>query len=237
MPVTTRCPSCDRKLRIPDNLLGSRVKCPGCQTTFVAEVPQEGPLEEVPPEAPPRRPREEVTDRPSGARRRPALTPPPEEDEGDGAFQDEPDDYDDRPRRRRGGSRARALEVVSAPAVALMVTGGIGIALGVLFMVMSLIGGSLQLAMPGPAGRGAPDASAAMFGTAFNVIHAATVIICGAIVLYGAIQMKGLSSRGWAMTSSIVAMVPCVGCCLLGLPFGIWSIVVLGKPEVVRAFG
>jgi hypothetical protein len=39
------------------------------------------------------------------------------------------------------------------------------------------------------------------------------------------------------MAASIIAMIPCVSpCCLLGLPIGIWALVVLMKPEVKSAF-
>jgi len=38
------------------------------------------------------------------------------------------------------------------------------------------------------------------------------------------------------MAGSIVAMVPCNICCLLGLPFGIWALVVIVRPEVKDAF-
>src|SRR5262249_23250550 len=34
---------CARELRIPENLLGKRVKCPGCGTTFTAPAPGEAP--------------------------------------------------------------------------------------------------------------------------------------------------------------------------------------------------
>jgi hypothetical protein len=49
--------------------------------------------------------------------------------------------------------------------------------------------------------------------------------------------MKKLESYGLAMAASIIAMIPCVSpCCLLGLPIGIWALVVLMKPEVKSAF-
>jgi LSD1 subclass zinc finger protein len=35
MPTTlTECPSCNRKLRLPEEALGKQVQCPSCQTTF-----------------------------------------------------------------------------------------------------------------------------------------------------------------------------------------------------------
>jgi hypothetical protein len=39
------------------------------------------------------------------------------------------------------------------------------------------------------------------------------------------------------MVASVVAMLPCQCCCLFGLPFGIWALVVLNKPEVKSHFG
>jgi len=49
--------------------------------------------------------------------------------------------------------------------------------------------------------------------------------------------MKELRNWTLAMVASILAMVPCIGaCCLIGIPIGIWSLVVLMKPEVKAAF-
>jgi predicted Zn finger-like uncharacterized protein len=36
MPHVIDCPSCDRKLRVPDELRGQAVQCPTCGTTFTA---------------------------------------------------------------------------------------------------------------------------------------------------------------------------------------------------------
>ena len=49
--------------------------------------------------------------------------------------------------------------------------------------------------------------------------------------------MRSLEKRTMAVVASIVAMIPCIGpCCLIGIPIGIWSLVVLMKPEVQQAF-
>jgi hypothetical protein len=63
-----------------------------------------------------------------------------------------------------------------------------------------------------------------------------TMAIAG-LILYGAMKMKKLERYGWAITASILALVPCVSpCCLVGAPFGIWALVVLSKPEIKSAF-
>ena len=38
MPEIVSCPDCDRKLRVPDNLLGKKVKCPSCGNMFTADT-------------------------------------------------------------------------------------------------------------------------------------------------------------------------------------------------------
>jgi hypothetical protein len=62
-------------------------------------------------------------------------------------------------------------------------------------------------------------------------------ILASVVILLGAMKMKKLESYGLAMAASIIAMIPCLSpCCLLGLPIGIWAVVVLSKPEVKSAF-
>jgi hypothetical protein len=40
-----------------------------------------------------------------------------------------------------------------------------------------------------------------------------------------------------ARSAAIVAVIPLIGpCCVLGIPFGIWALVALGKPGVQEAF-
>jgi hypothetical protein len=51
--------------------------------------------------------------------------------------------------------------------------------------------------------------------------------------------MLKLQNHSLAMAASVIAAIPlpCVSpCCLIGLPIGIWAIVVLMKPEVKSAF-
>ena len=70
-------------------------------------------------------------------------------------------------------------------------------------------------------------------GILFGII----AICVSGFVIFGAMKMKKLESYGLAMGASIVAMIPCISpCCVLGLPIGIWALVVLMKPEVKAAF-
>ncbi len=107
MPEVVSCPKCQRKSRVPDALVGKRVKCPGCAEIFTATVGAAPPPKK---EAPPKTDEDEggayevvddrkrgrvrddddeeerVSDRPRGRRR----------------AADDEDEDEDRPRRRRG---------------------------------------------------------------------------------------------------------------------------------------
>ena len=132
-------------------------------------------------------------------------------------------------------ARSRARDLVSGPAIGLMVTGGLGIATNALSLIIHLI----RTAAPPPLVGVPPELAnfiqimngpmgivAGLFGLAISVL-----------VLFGALRMQKLANFGLAMTAAIVAMVPCFSpCCVLGLPIGIWALVILGKPEVKSQF-
>jgi predicted Ser/Thr protein kinase len=56
------------------------------------------------------------------------------------------------------------------------------------------------------------------------------------LILFGALKMQRLESLAWARTAALLAMFIGPGY-LIGWPAGIWSLVVLARPEVKRAFG
>ena len=115
--------------------------------------------------------------------------------------------------------------------MALKVTAGLGIAYYVFSIVLVLAGVAL-------AANPFADRPQMMDQTTRVVMILVMFLIMGwwLLVLLAAVQMKGLRSFGFAMTGAILAMIPCNVCCLLGLPFGIWALVVLNRPDVKSAF-
>jgi len=70
-----------------------------------------------------------------------------------------------------------------------------------------------------------------------GIIFVLIGMVFSALVLFGGVRMQRLQSRGLAMAAAIIAIVPCVSpCCLVGIPLGIWALVVLAKPEVRSQF-
>lgn len=62
-------------------------------------------------------------------------------------------------------------------------------------------------------------------------------LLISAFVAYAGLQMRQLRSWGVVVAGAILSMVPRGPCCIVGLPFGIWAILVLIDEEVKRAFG
>jgi Protein kinase domain len=59
----------------------------------------------------------------------------------------------------------------------------------------------------------------------------------GVFLIGGARKMQKLEGHGFVVTSCGLAMVPVTPAVVIGLPVGIWALVLLGRPEVRAAFG
>lgn len=135
------------------------------------------------------------------------------------------------------GNREAALQAVKGPAIGLKVTailGLVGVGIGLIFNVLSLAGVHL-----GPQQFG--DERMQMFfnrlGGGFGIVQGVIGAVVAIVILNGASKMQKLTNHQFAFATAIIAMVPCVSpCCWLGLPFGIWALVVLNKPEVKSQF-
>jgi hypothetical protein len=76
----------------------------------------------------------------------------------------------------------------------------------------------------------------AMQGPIGLVANVLTLGLAGVIIM-GAAKMKNLQSYGLAMAASIIAMIPCLSnCCIIGLPIGIWALIVLVNDDVKNSF-
>lgn len=258
MPTIIKCSTCKRALEVPNELMGKRVKCPACKSIFTPTPPGTSPPEDPSARRQPPSPKSESAIR----RQRPA--PPPdeedeeeeeeeqprvrkkgirrreEEDEKDEEEDDEDEDEEEeeeevRPRRRKRLRRFshRAADAVKGPAIALMILGTIGLVCDGSALGFNLLGSAI--------GNQVEDKNLQLFlslfrGT-FGMIHSAAGVFIGLSMLLSGIKMRKLKGYKNAMTASILAMIPIVSpCCIVGLPIGIWSIIVLSKPEVKDGF-
>lgn len=56
------------------------------------------------------------------------------------------------------------------------------------------------------------------------------------LLILAGTKMRKLELYPLALIASILALLPCHGACLIGIPIGIWSLVVLSRPDVRSAF-
>ncbi len=73
-----------------------------------------------------------------------------------------------------------------------------------------------------------------MTGPTTIAIELVLVLLNLGVILGGSMMLMA-RMRWLAITGSILAMLPNC-CCLLGLPFGIWSLIVLMRQDVANAF-
>ena len=154
------------------------------------------------------------------------------------------------PGRQPDGGQAAALEAVKNPAICLILTGLLNIVLSLWGAVESVffpVNIDQQLA----AVPQFNDPQVQKFLSDPQVTHFLHLLFSPAIlltndlftltmsilVLVGALRMKALRSYEFSMIAALLALLPCVtSCCLIGLPFGIWAIIVLRRPGIKSQF-
>jgi len=122
---------------------------------------------------------------------------------------------------------------VSGPSVGLLVTGIVGAVLEVTTFMALVIGTSFCTFIE----HDFSDKYVGFFQGSFGIASSFVGIIVAGFIIFAALKMKELNQWGLCIAASILAMIPCVSpCCIIGLPIGIWSLVVLTKDDVRAAF-
>ncbi len=127
------------------------------------------------------------------------------------------------------------LNKLKAPAIGLIIAGAFNAVSGLFFLASVLKRYS----------QGALDRTfseeAEQFGFYIGFWGTAVLGILGflvaPVIIYGAIQMMRGRSFGLSRTAAILAVSPLTSCCfIIGVPFGIWALVVLAQPDVKALF-
>jgi predicted Zn finger-like uncharacterized protein len=217
--VIIHCPQCQRPLRVTDELKNRLVKCPSCEVTF--RVPADS---NEPQAVTPLRP-EGISASPNSSR--PPEVAPGESETGFRSGQPESEDFD-------RAERERVRSQVQLPAICLMITGLLGILVNLLQVFYGAFG------EPPAARAGVPEWMIELQQGAHGPVAIGMGFIFAAmsvLVLAGSLQMLRLRMHSFSLVGTIAAMIN-IGncCCLLGLPVGIWALVVLLRPGVKAAF-
>lgn len=126
---------------------------------------------------------------------------------------------------------------VKGPAIGLVIVGVLGVVILVINLVAAGFAETLMRAV------GASEADLEQFrdtqkaNFVVNAVFSVFGLAWNGFVIWGGLQMMKLGNRTVAIIASVLAMIPCLSpCCIVGLPIGIWSLVVLMKDDVKRAF-
>ena len=117
---------------------------------------------------------------------------------------------------------------MAAPAIGLMVAGGLSAVFTLFYMLIFAIGGTAAVSDP--------EVRDALPGIGILLAFGLLKLVLDALTIYAGWQMRQLRSWPLCMAGSIAAMLPCSACCILGLPMGIWALIVLIDNEVKRLF-
>ncbi len=126
-----------------------------------------------------------------------------------------------------------ASEQVSGPSVGLLITGILGGALSLIGLMLNLVETGIESVKAHRYIEGYADFAAGAAGVACCFVG----LLVAGFIIYASLKMKELTQWSLCIAASIIAMIPCISpCCLVGLPIGIWCLVVLTKPEVRASF-
>lgn len=137
-------------------------------------------------------------------------------------------------------SRKSIQSQTSPAAICLIVFGALMALLAVVNVITQAISGGQTQQLPAESPEWLKQAmkwqtdmpAAVQYGMA------ALSLLIFALVILGGVKMLQLRARGLVMTAAVLVMIPCFTscCCVLGLPLGIWVIVLINKPEVRNQF-
>jgi len=154
------------------------------------------------------------------------------EDEEDEALESE---VPDRPKPRTKKSRRDAVAMrCILPAIFLYICCAMSVVNHVAGAIMASQGANLNPFMPQQPNEPQGVKDAKRIG---GVIGGMIGVGIDILVLSGAISLHRRKNHGLAMAGAIVACIPfCSPCVALGIPFGIWALVVLNSADVKDAF-
>lgn len=126
-----------------------------------------------------------------------------------------------------------AYNQVSGPSVGLLVTGILGAIFSLTGLILSTVETGIESIMADKFSEEYAELAEGAAGIALCFVG----LLVSAFIIYASLKIKELNQWGLCVAASIIAMIPCISpCCIVGLPIGIWCLVILTKPEVKAAF-
>lgn len=128
---------------------------------------------------------------------------------------------------------AAAAEQTRLPAIGMYVVCGISIGAWISrFVLREFV---MDALVPGVAHL---NPGAERFGHGPDIAVDVFLVFREIFIIYAFSRLQTVTSYSVAFAGAIIAVIPCVGspCCILGMPFGVWALVLLNDPAVKDAF-
>jgi len=133
-----------------------------------------------------------------------------------------------------GSDDSAAKALVKPPAMILMILSIISIVLSVGLLIF--YASQIDMAIFEDFTRADPDEQEKAVNVIGNVVGSILSIPFHIFFIFGCKKMMQLESKSVVWMMLILAVIPCCTPCCVGLPFGIWGIVVMNDPIVKLAF-
>lgn len=118
--------------------------------------------------------------------------------------------------------------------IGLIVVGALGY-LGVMASIFMLVTGANEEALRDLEREFGREAAQAI-GLIGQWVGILLGVIGSAVLIFGGLQMMRMKSWGLCVTACALAMLPCWGCCCIGLPLGAFGLYVLFQSEIKASF-
>lgn len=134
------------------------------------------------------------------------------------------------------GGGSPVLSRLRGPAISLLICAP----LGIIFLIVDLGFRIFNLANgvePPVFGNQPANREAQMAGIYGGMVFDVVASILQIVVIVGALNMLKARNYQLAMAAAIISVIPCcTSCCFIGIPFGIWALVVMMDPQVKSSF-
>lgn len=130
-----------------------------------------------------------------------------------------------------GGPDPAAAGKVATPALVIQILAGLTILYCLVSLAWNVLGSLGVVATASGDSR-----LSGLLGGVVGIVSAVLGILVNAFVLFAAQKMKTLESYAMAMAAVIIMMLPCIPCCCVNLPVGIWGLVTLMDANVKASF-
>ena len=143
--------------------------------------------------------------------------------------------------------RAAARSLVAAPAIGLVLAGMVNL-IPLFVLLVSVVMQAPNWVWLDDGGSPTTPALAVALPSTLAVYDSGSMWmlpICGmtlihlpvaGLLILGGLNMWRFQTYGLAVMAAIIALIPCHAGFVIGLPVGIWALMILAKPEVKRAF-